>query len=72
MADTSPSMSLLERTQQLYNSAPRHIKLKQMAEATGLSMAWISRCINDKFEDPGVKRVQRLHDYLESVCKPEA
>lgn len=64
MTTTTTSADLLSRTQQLVSTAPRKITYTMMAEAVGVSIAWISRFANDKIEDPGVKTVQRLHDYL--------
>lgn len=64
MTTTTHSANLLSRTQQLVSDAPRRITYTMMAEAIGVSVAWISRFAGNKIEDPGVKTVQRLHDYL--------
>lgn len=64
MQNTTPSAPLLARTQQLVKDAPRHVTYTMMAAATGVSVAWISRFADDKIPDPGVRRVQALHDYL--------
>lgn len=60
------SAPLLARTQHLVKSAPRHVTYTMMASAIGVSVAWISRFADDKIPDPGVRRVQALHDYLAS------
>lgn len=64
MQNTTPSAPLLARTQQLVKEAPRHVTYTMMATAAGVSVAWVSRFADDKIPDPGVKRVQALHDYL--------
>ncbi len=71
MLDTTLSAPLLARTQQLVANAPRHVTQRMMAQAAGVSDAWISRFIEDKIPDPGVRRVQKLHDYLVTVVTPE-
>lgn len=64
MTTTTDSAPLLARTQDLVKSAPRNVTYTKMAEAIGCSVAWISRFADDKIPDPGVRRVQRLHDFL--------
>ena len=62
----------LDHTKQLYKSAPRDLTAKAMAEDTKLSLAWISGVMNSDpksktIKDPSIKRIQRLHDYLQAV-----
>ena len=64
MNTATDSAPLLARTQHLVKSAPRHVTYTMMASAIGVSVAWISRFADDKIPDPGVRRVQALHDYL--------
>lgn len=54
--------ALLERTLALLEASP--LMAKDIASATGLSEAWLSRLGNGKIPNPGVKSVQALHDYL--------
>lgn len=56
--------TLLQRTKQLVEGAPRHITYVQMADATGVTVSWISKLMHGKIENPGVNHVQALHDYL--------
>jgi lambda repressor-like predicted transcriptional regulator len=67
MQTPTPSAPLLARTLSLVKSAPRNVTYTMMAEAIGVSVAWVSRFADDKIPDPGVKRVQRLHDYLANI-----
>lgn len=64
MTTTTDSAPLLARTQDLVKNAPRDVTYTKMAEAIGCSVAWISRFADNKIPDPGVRRVQRLHDFL--------
>lgn len=60
----APEPTLLQRTIDLYSNAPRSLKAKTIAEATGLSEAWLSRFGRGMIANPGVVQVQILHDYL--------
>ncbi|QJD54416.1 hypothetical protein P9A28_gp30 [Sphingomonas phage Eidolon] len=64
MSTTTPSAPLLARTLDLVKNAPRGITYTMMAEAIGVSVAWVSRFAANNIADPGVNRVQALHDYL--------
>jgi predicted transcriptional regulator len=58
------SHSLLERTRAMLEATPRSLKAKDIAKATGLSEAWLSRFHAGKIPNPGVVQVQTLYDYL--------
>ena len=36
----------------------------RICRATGLKRSWYNRFISGEIDDPGVKKVQRVHDYL--------
>lgn len=36
----------------------------QICKATGLGRRWLIRLMQGDFGDPGVKKIQKLHDYL--------
>lgn len=69
MTTSTDSGSLQERTLALVLKVPRNIKGQDIAAGAGVSHAWLSRFVNDKFDDPGVSKVQALHDYLVSILE---
>ena len=54
----------LEKTQQQLRNAPRWLSLSQIAQDTGLKVAWLSSFAAGHIKDPGIKKMQTLHDYL--------
>lgn len=67
MAPPEPSASLYDRTLYLVNNAPRSVDFSVMARDCDISVSWISRFAAGKFEDPGVKKVECLFNYLTNV-----
>lgn len=66
--------TLLDDTLERLRNAPRWLSLSQIAQESGLKVAWLSALASGAIEDPGVKKVQQLHDYLRVVPtdrKPE-
>ena len=57
-------MTLLYTTQRLLRKAPRHITLRQIADEAELPYAWLRHFAAERIIDPGVRKVQALHDYL--------
>lgn len=57
----------LEDTQELLASAPRWLSLSQIAQDTGLQVSWLSAFATHKVQNPGITKVQVLHDYLSVV-----
>lgn len=53
---------LYEETIQLLKSTDK--KQKQIAADTGLGERWIGRLKDGDFQDPGVNKIERLHNYL--------
>ena len=39
-------------------------KFRTIAEETGLDYFWLSSVAQGRIEDPGVRKMQRLYDYL--------
>lgn len=62
-----PKFNLLEDTQNKMAALPRWVSLSQIAKDTELQVSWISAFAANKIEDPGVKKVQRLFDYLQII-----
>lgn len=54
----STTMEMLKQT---------HVDHKTILRETGLGRRWLGRLIDGDFNDPGVKKIQKLHDYLTSV-----
>lgn len=57
-------MDLNRTTRRKLQSAPRTLTLTKIAEATGLSIAWLSRFQHNKLATPGADKVKLLHDFL--------
>lgn len=54
--------SLMTKTLELLNSASyTHL---EVFSHTGIKPDWLTRFINGKINDPGVNRVQALHEFL--------
>jgi len=45
---------------------PSTLSLRQIAEDTGLNVNWLRKFLDDAMPDPGVNKVQTLHEYLMS------
>lgn len=67
MPNTTYSVPLLKRAQQLVLNAPRHITYAMMGDQIEKSSKWIGQLANGKLNNPGVATVQRLIDYLERI-----
>ncbi len=65
--NAAPETPLLERTKFLLEHAPRSLKAKDIAKASGLSEAWLSRFAHGKIPNPGIVQIQALHDYLAGI-----
>lgn len=56
--------SLYDETCTLLRQASRKLPYAQIASETGLSASWVSAFARNEIPDPGVHKVQRLHDFL--------
>lgn len=56
----------LEETQALLSAVPRSVTLSQIAAEADLQLSWLSAFQAGKIEEPGIKKVQKLYDYLTS------
>lgn len=59
----------LEDTYRRLAEVPRWITLSQIAQDTGLQVSWVSAFAAKKIEEPGIVKVQRLHEYLSNIDK---
>lgn len=57
-------MNLLETTKALLAARPRTLSLPMIAEASGVEREWLAKFSKGAIADPGVRKVQKLHDYL--------
>lgn len=53
---------LYEKTLELIRASDQSIR--QLAKDAGVGQRWLSDLVSGRFDDPGVKKIQRLHDYL--------
>lgn len=67
MTTTTYACPLLERTLHLVNSAPRSLSFAEMARQIEVSPGWVLAFAKEKIPDPGIRKVQRLHDFLINV-----
>lgn len=56
------NQNLLEIT--LKALAERRGKWPQICRDTGLDYDWLTKLAQGRIQDPGVKKIQRLHDYF--------
>lgn len=57
---------LLEDTHKLLEALPRSVSLIEIAKNTGLKITWLSALSRNQINDPGVKKVEKLHNYLKA------
>lgn len=55
---------LLIKTQELLKNRPRTLTLEQVAVDTGLSIEWLGPFGREKIDDPSVRKVVTLYEYL--------
>jgi hypothetical protein len=62
-------MTLLERTQELLTERRQVWSLTRIAQESrgAVDREWLIKFARGAVEDPGVNRVQRLHDFLKSI-----
>lgn len=44
------------------------VPLARICRETGLKMRWLQKVISGEFTDPGVRKIQRLHAYLQAAA----
>jgi len=69
MSPCLPDNSLIDKTRDLYKRRPKYVTVKLIAEETGLAEPWLYTFIADKSVDYGVKRVEKLFNYLNGTIK---
>jgi len=63
---------LLHRTLDMVRDRPRSCTYEVLAEQTGIPTAWLKNFVNNRIEDPGVKRVETLFVFFaKSPLLPE-
>ena len=60
-------MRLLENTYSLLDASP--LSLERIATGAGVGYWWLTKLKQRRFDDPGVGRVERLHDFLSSEAE---
>lgn len=67
------SKNLHADTLRLLKGRPASLSVRQISEDTGLNYDWLKTLLRADFNgDPGVKKMQTLHDYLVSQQIDEA
>lgn len=59
--------ALVDATLNMVNTAPRHIKFKDMANAAGVNPTWVTRFAKGDIKKPNIAVVERLNAYLKDV-----
>lgn len=55
---------LCTKTRELLLARPRTQTYKIISDATGLHPDWIMCFAQDRMDDPGVRKVEKLYEYL--------
>jgi hypothetical protein len=58
------SNTLLDSTYDLLKNAEGRITQREIAEGAGVGYWWFIKFAQRSIQDPGAKRVQKIHDYL--------
>lgn len=59
---------LLAETRRLLTERSNTQSLRQISEGAGVNYHWLSKFVQGKFDDPGVKKITSLHSYLKGAC----
>lgn len=62
------SKNLLDET--LHLARKTQIPATRICAAIGVTTRWFSKLLNGDIQDPSVRRIQRLHDYLAEQEQP--
>ena len=62
------SPSLLDATLQLMRSSQQPVK--SICDAIEVTPRWYQKLLSGEIQDPSVRRIQRLHDYLAAQDQP--
>ncbi len=63
-------MELLQRTLELAEGQPlSREEIREFCDSIGVTPRWYSKVISRETVDPGVTKIQRLHDYLSARSK---
>lgn len=57
------SQSLLDKTRELVRNR-EGLTLRQIAEGADVDFEWLSKFARGEINDPGVRKVQAVHDFL--------
>lgn len=58
---------LLPATKRLLEQRAKRLSLRKISAGSGVNLHWLGKFVQGKFDDPGVKKIQKLHDYLISL-----
>ena len=64
--------SLIDRTHKMWQCRPRNLTVEQIALDTGLTESWLYSFAGRKAQDFGIRKVERLYDYLFHVENTKA
>lgn len=56
--------TLRDATLNLVTNRPAHLKLKQIADDTGVPEGWLKIFAQGRIEDPSVNRIETIYNYL--------
>jgi predicted transcriptional regulator len=57
-------VNLLNETKRLVKKHRKELTVAQMADRSGVGRFWMQKFVQDIPPDPGVKKVQKVYDYL--------
>ena len=59
-------MDILDETISMLASSKGAISRRKIAQDTGLGYEWLQKLAQGHIEDPGIKRIYKLNEYLRS------
>ena len=65
-------MDIYNDTIDLLKATKGHVSRRKIAADTGLGYEWINKLAQGLIEDPGVQKIQMLHNYLVNLKTDQA
>jgi len=65
-------MSTLDETLELLDDAVGRVSRPTIAAGASVDINWLNKLATRKIQDPGIKKVERLRDFLKKQRRTEA
>lgn len=60
---------ILTETTEMLRNRPPSLSLREISKGADVNLHWLGKFVQGKFEDPGVKKIMRLHRFLRSALR---